>query len=131
MAVMNLKRGRRSTMKRSLPGSATAGLAGLLLLVGGCASGGARSEAALAALQDETPIAAAQAILVVHGMSCPLCANNVDKQLLDVPGVTAVQVDMSNGQVAVALAAGAGVSRKQLADAVHRSGFTLAEVHVP
>lgn len=99
--------------------------------LGGCASGGGvRSEAALAAQQDETPVVAETVTLVVHGMSCPLCANNVDKQLLDVPGVSAVQVDMSNGRVAVALAPEAGVSRKQLADAVHRSGFTLAEVHV-
>ena len=100
--------------------------------LGGCASGGgARTEAALAALQDDAPIASAHATLVVYGMSCPLCANNVDKQLLDVPGVTGVQVDMSNGRVTVALAPDSGVSRKQLADAVQRSGFTLAEVHVP
>ena len=70
------------------------------------------------------------ATLVVHGMSCPLCANNVDKQLLDVKGVKAVRVDMGTGEVLVELIPGVVVTRDQLAGAVDRSGFTLAEVRV-
>lgn len=68
------------------------------------------------------------ATLVVHGMSCPLCANNVDKQLLDVKGVKNVWVDMGTGEVRVQLVPGVVVTRDQLAGAVDRSGFTLAEV---
>lgn len=71
------------------------------------------------------------ATLIVHGMSCPLCANNVDKQLLDVPGVSGVNVDMGTGEAKVKFMPGAKVTKQQLADAVDKSGFTLAEVRVP
>jgi len=95
----------------------------------GCAGGGASG-------QDRTADAAAfvdspTATLIVHGMSCPLCANNVDKQLLDVRGVSSVHVDMGTGEAKVWFAPGAKVTRRQLADAVDKSGFTLAEVRVP
>ena len=69
--------------------------------------------------------------MLVYGMSCPLCANNVDKQLLAVPGVRSVNVDMGTGEVRVGLEANAGVTRAQLGEAVDRSGFTLTEVRVP
>lgn len=78
-----------------------------------------------------TPINAPTATLIVHGMSCPLCANNVDKQLLTVPGVQSVRVDMGTGQVKVNLSPEARVTRRQLTDAVDKSGFTLTEVRVP
>lgn len=85
---------------------------------------------------DREPMAAEvisgpSATLVVYGMSCPLCANNVDKQLLEVDGVESVQVDMGTGEVKVALAPDARVTRRQLTEAVDRSGFTVAEVRVP
>lgn len=84
-----------------------------------------------AAVADGTAINGAWATLVVFGMSCPLCANNVDKQLLAVRGVTEVKVDMGTGQVRVGLDPAAGVTREQLAAAVDRSGFTLNKLSVP
>lgn len=100
-----------------------------LSALAGCAGGGASG-------QDRTADTAAfvdspTATLIVHGMSCPLCANNVDKQLLDVRGVSSVHVDMGTGEAKVWFAPGAKVTRRQLADAVDKSGFTLAEVRVP
>ena len=77
------------------------------------------------------PLTGSSATLIVHGMSCPLCANNVDKQLLTVPGVESVRVDMGTGEVKVALAPEARVTRAQLAKAVDSSGFSLMEVRVP
>ena len=77
------------------------------------------------------PLSSGSVTLIVHGMSCPLCASNVDKQLLEVPGVTNALVDMGTGEVRVRFAPNARVTRKQLEVAVHRSGFTLAEVLVP
>lgn len=79
----------------------------------------------------EGPIKADQVTLLVHGMSCPLCASNIDKQLLEVSGVSGVLVDMGTGEVKVSFAPKARVTRQQLENAVHKSGFTLAEVRVP
>jgi len=103
-----------------------------LLALGACASGGGAERVASGALlvADDVPITAASATLVVHGMSCPLCANNVDKQLLDIAGVTEVLVDMGTGEVTLNLAADVPVTRRQLVEAVDRSGFTLAEVRI-
>jgi copper chaperone CopZ len=106
--------------------------AGVLLAIatwaGGCAS-----------MQAGTPghdgsdevIAGDRAVLVVHGMSCPLCANNVDEQLLAVPGVTAVSLDMGSGEATVTLDGTGRTTRGQLADAIDRSGFTLRDVRMP
>lgn len=104
----------------------------VLMSLGACASGGVAERVTPGALlvADDVPITAASATLVVHGMSCPLCANNVDKQLLDVAGVTEVLVDMGTGEVTLNLAPDVPVTRRQLVEAVDRSGFTLAEVRV-
>lgn len=103
--------------------------AGAVLTLGGCAGGPKTTPQA----QSTAPalIDAPTATLIVHGMSCPLCANNVDKQLLTVPGVQSVNVDMGTGEVKVNLAPEARVTRQQLADAVDKSGFTLTEVRIP
>lgn len=79
----------------------------------------------------DAPIAASSATLIVHGMSCPLCASNVDQQLMEIPGVTGALVDMGSGEVKVAFAKDARVTRKQIEDAVYKSGFTLTEVRLP
>jgi copper chaperone CopZ len=108
----------------------------MVLVVGGavlwaCAgSGGAPVERATAAELD-APVHGGKAVLTVYGMSCPLCANNVDKVLLDVPGVTGVDVDMGSGRATVSLDSKAPPTRRMLEDAVHKSGFTLQKVEVP
>ena len=76
-------------------------------------------------------VAGTSATLVVHGMSCPLCAHNVDKQLLAVPGVTGVRLDMGTGEAFLSLDGTGRTTRQMLADAIDRSGFTLQEVRVP
>lgn len=108
-------------------------VATLILSLSACASSGGAERVATGTLlvDDDVPIATPSAILVVHGMSCPLCANNVDKQLLDVAGVTEVLVDMGTGEVTLSLAPDVPVTRRQLVEAVDRSGFTLAEVRIP
>lgn len=106
------------------------GLGMAALALAGCAGGratGSQSGGSELAEVLNSPTAT----LVVHGMSCPLCANNVDKQLLDVPGVSDVSVDMGTGEAKVWFKPGARVTRQRLADAVDKSGFTLAEVRVP
>jgi copper chaperone CopZ len=97
----------------------------------GCSSGGAKGPASTAGVMDDTPIQGREAKLVVYGMSCPLCANNVDKTLLEVPGVTDVAVDMSTGIARVTLDGKTPVTPRQLATAVDRSGFSLQSIDTP
>lgn len=100
------------------------------LVLGACAGGGdvAKSESAAAARVDDAPVQSREAVLTVFGMSCPLCANNVDQTLLEIPGVESVAVDMSTGRAVVKLDGKTPVTRRQLANAVDRSGFTLQSV---
>jgi copper chaperone CopZ len=79
----------------------------------------------------DAPIDSPTATLVVHGMSCPLCANNVDKQLLRVPGVQNVEIDMGDGSVRVQLADSPRPSKADLARAVDQTGFTLVSISTP
>jgi copper chaperone CopZ len=76
----------------------------------------------------DSVVTASPAAIFVHGMSCPLCANNIDKQLLDVNGVTSVDVNLNDGLVLVHVAPGAATTYGQIADAVERSGFTLVRI---
>lgn len=72
------------------------------------------------------PIADDAIVLRVNGMSCPKCANNIDKQLTSIPGVGGARVDMGAGEVTVSFDSKAShPSQQQLADAIERSGFTL------
>jgi copper chaperone CopZ len=101
------------------------------LLVVGCESAQPRDAFPAADPADQTPIAAPQAVLWVKGLSCPLCASGIDKQLLRVPGVQKVDVDLGTGRVAAAFAAEPRPSRSQLAKAVRDAGFTLDRIEVP
>ena len=71
------------------------------------------------------------ATLYVKGMSCPLCANNIDKQLMKVPGVKHVSVDLGSGAVQAKFGPGKPPSERQLAQAIERSGFTLDRIDMP
>lgn len=81
--------------------------------------------AAAALLKDATPIKGSSVTLVVHGMSCPLCANNVDKTLVDIAGVESATVNLDTGRVIVATPGPTKPTRSNLANAVQASGFTL------
>jgi copper chaperone len=104
-------------------------VAGPLALAAGCETTPKRStdrtDIVDGAIDTET------ATLLVHGMGCPLCANNVDKQLLAVPGVERVNVDMGTGRVTVHLNRANPPTRHQLASAVDDSGFTLVSISTP
>lgn len=114
-------------------------------IAGGCAGNRARTDPqAQTQTQSRstvTPIGGAvkqdtghrsTATLVVHGMGCPLCANNVDKQLLKVAGVEKVNVDLGSGKVKVSFASGAArPGDDKLAKAVANSGYTLVRIQTP
>lgn len=118
---------RRMTMRSGRLG--VLGLtAGVLLGLGGCANGGGADASVLEARVSDEPIAESEVLLTVYGMSCPLCANNVDNTLLSVPGVEDVSLDMGTGIAVVRLDGRTPVTRRQLAAAVDRSGFSLQRV---
>lgn len=97
----------------------------------GCGSSGEKVATENGAVVlDDQPIKGMSAVLTVYGMSCPLCANNVDKVLLAVPGVTGVQVDMGSGRAVVSLDVKNPPSKRELAQAVDKSGFSLKGIEV-
>lgn len=69
-------------------------------------------------------------VLDVHGLSCPLCSNNLDGQLKRIAGVRDAEIDLKTGAVTVTLAPGHGVTAEKLARAVADAGFTFKGVRL-
>jgi copper chaperone CopZ len=113
-------------------GMAVAGMAMSMLLAGGvgCAAGGG-SPAAARGLSDADLARTESARLVVHGLSCPLCATNVDEVLKEIDGVTAVAMDLGSGEATLTMKSGHAVTRAKLTAAVKKAGFTLVEIKLP
>ncbi len=86
------------------------------------------TEADRAFAASKEPLTSDGARLYVNGMGCPLCASALDLQLKRVQGVDAATVDLSKGQVDVALSGKSRPSPQRLADAVADAGFTLVKV---
>ena len=116
------------TRSRRISGHFVVMMFAITHVVAGCGSASAPGVAANSNGSALAPMTAGHVMLVVHGMGCPLCANNVDKQLLAVRGVEAVSVDLGTGRVAVRIGRSASVSRGDLSRAVERSGYTLVRV---
>lgn len=66
--------------------------------------------------------------IVVYGLSCPLCASNLDEQIQRIDGVTFAEIDLDTGHVAIRVDAESGVTVSALRRAVADAGFTLQEV---
>ena len=79
----------------------------------------------------DEPITAPTATLIVYGMGCPLCANNVDKELLSVPGVSSAVIDMGNGTVKLTFTEGNRPTPNRLAQSVKNAGFTFKGITIP
>lgn len=87
------------------------------------------TEADKAAVKSEAPLAADSATLWVNGLGCPLCASNLDVQLMRIEGVASVVVDLSDGTAALTFVPGADrPSPARLGHAVEDAGFTLVKV---
>jgi copper chaperone CopZ len=82
----------------------------------------------IAAAHSDTPLTADTAVLYVNGLGCPLCATNVDKQLVRLAGVKRADVDLSAGVVTIGLAGEDRPSPAALAAAVEDAGFTLVRI---
>lgn len=100
----------------------------LLPALAGCSGGqptGSLDDARSAAISATSPSTVA---LLVHGMACPKCVSNADLQLLRLPGVSRVEIDMKHGLVLVRLD-GPPPSREALTRAISDAGLTLVEIH--
>ena len=96
-----------------------------IVLIGGC-----QSTQTIESNRDSASLEPNTATMWVHGMGCPQCAYNVDLQLLKVPGVEDVKVDMSSGKVTAKLSPDNPPTREQLARAIDQTGFTLKKIEM-
>lgn len=85
------------------------------------------TEAEHAYLASKDPIDAERVTLAVNGLSCPLCASNVDKQLESVRGVEEIKIDFAAGVIDLGLKA-PHPSPASLARAIDQAGFTLVKI---
>ncbi len=107
---------------------------GMLLAVAiltGCQSdrhgggGGGMTEPAL--LSDTTLVTGDRIELVVHGMSCPLCATSLDSEIARLSGYDSMTSDLGDGKVVVNFKGDKRPTKGEVADAVQTAGFTLKE----
>lgn len=95
----------------------------------GCGSTPATPESST--FVERAPIEGGGATLVVRGLSCPLCATNVDKQLKSVPGVASATVDLGTGEIVLGFSTlVAAPSRSELRRAIVDAGYTLESIRV-
>lgn len=79
-------------------------------------------------IKSEQPLAPGEVVLYLNGLSCPLCATNIDKQVEKLPGVSDVKVDLSTGKVRANLTGPKTPSPSQLAAAADAAGVTLVKI---
>jgi copper chaperone CopZ len=134
---------RKDIIMHSLNTLALGAMIAGIVLVGCAGSSKSASEAAPAAasadlytvtaadveaLKSTEPLSADRATLYVNGMSCPLCATNIDLQLKRVRGVDSANVDLSTGKVVIDMPGMTKPSPKRLADAAADAGVTLVRI---
>lgn len=73
-------------------------------------------------------IKADHVVVRANGLSCPLCANNLDASFKKLPGVASVDVDLGKGEIHLGLVGKQRPSPRSLAKAVTDSGFTFVSV---
>ncbi len=110
-----------------LAGCATTPSADQTTATSGDAAVHVATDADRAYLASKSPIEAERVTLAVNGLSCPLCATNVDKQLQGVRGVSTAAIDFANGQIDLDLV-DPRPSPAMLAHAIDRAGFTLVKI---
>jgi len=110
-------------------------LASALLTLGACATTSERSSAPAAPtsrdasidLASKAPLTSDRVTLHVNGLSCPLCASNVDRQIGTLPGVVSADVNFEKGTIDLSLVE-PRPSPMTLERAVDRAGFTLVSI---
>ncbi|MEM1445573.1 MAG: cation transporter [Planctomycetota bacterium] len=68
------------------------------------------------------------AVITAAGMSCPLCAANIDRQLKRIEGFETMRMNLDTGELFVEFDAASRPSTKRLAQAIRDAGFTVDSV---
>lgn len=88
---------------------------------------GAASSDSAYDLASKSPIPSDRVTLRVNGLSCPLCASNVDRQIGALGGVTSTEVNFERGTIDLSLT-DPRPSPFALERAIDRAGFTLVGI---
>lgn len=67
-------------------------------------------------------------VATVDGLACPFCAYGVRKELLTIPGVKDVQVNLLKSQAIVSVDPGTRVTDAQIQQAVREAGFSSGTI---
>lgn len=67
-------------------------------------------------------------VAAVSGMSCPLCAHNIEKQLNKDSDIQSVEVDLGKGTVTVVYQQIKSDSEKFIRKSIERAGFTVGKI---
>lgn len=89
---------------------------------------GAPAEEATADSQEQAT-AAERIEMTVEGLACPLCARALERQLAEVEGSQAFEIDVDTGEVVFGVTRGHGLNDERLRDLVEAAGFRLEAVH--
>ena len=76
----------------------------------------------------DAPIKGDSAVMYVEGLGCPMCATNIDLSIGDLAGVDSVKTSLKDGAVRVRFSGPYRPSERDLAMAVHNSGFGVLKV---
>jgi len=82
----------------------------------------------IAAAKSRKPMTSDAALLYVNGLGCPLCATNIDMQLLRLRGVESATINLGDGTVLVTLGGERRPSPHDFSETVLDAGFTLVKV---
>ena len=69
--------------------------------------------------------------IFVDGLACPFCAYGVEKNILGLDGVEAVDIDINGGFITVVMKAGKVLNEAIAKEAVADAGFTLRAFEAP
>jgi copper chaperone CopZ len=123
-------------MKSFNHGTALLGLS--ILLAAGCATSDIEREPQInpvprgtsSELSELPPILEQDAELVVFGLSCPLCASNLETQFRRIPGIAGHRMDLDTGVIHLQVRQGGCVPTGSVKRAVEDAGFTLQSIRL-
>jgi copper chaperone CopZ len=71
-----------------------------------------------------------EAVIWVKGLGCPLCAQEVKKELWAVPGVGQIDINYEAESATVAFSSSRAPTRGQLEAAIQKTGYPLTKIEM-
>ena len=66
--------------------------------------------------------------VIVHGMVCAFCSNNLEKKLKKEEAVDQIKVDLTNKTVSVLFKIGKSIEDKKIKEIITSSGFKVVKI---